>query len=202
MEHLDAAQLWRERRGTRTCLLSAQSVARSKQSERQQCNEYKRLAAGEATAEGPQGRHAFCRSFCRWRIGAALPIMGGTPIFSTCACEQRAIYRGELPVSEAKKPTGGEMSRTVWFGGLTVRSVFIAILIAITARVASPQIEHIWAIWETPGDFVRVAIGFAVCVWLVVHLFILPKDAGGYRTWLYLGVVIIPLSALCAFVIW
>jgi hypothetical protein len=118
------------------------------------------------------------------------------------ACRQRAIYRSGLPVNEAKRPAGGEMSRTVWFGGLTVRSIFIAILIVITARVASPQIEHIWAIWETPSDLVRVMIGFAVCVWLAVHLFILPKDAGGYRTWLYLGVAILPLSVLCAFVIW
>lgn len=100
----------------------------------------------------------------------------------------------------AKK--SGETSRTVWFGGLTVRSIFIAILILITVRVASPQMEHIWAIWETPSDLVRVAIGFAVCLWLAVHLFILPKDAGGFRTWLYLGVAILPLSVLCAFAIW
>jgi hypothetical protein len=103
-------------------------------------------------------------------------------------------------VNGAKK--SGETSRTVWFGGLTVRSIFIAILILITVRVASPQMEHIWAIWETPSDLVRVAIGFAVCLWLAVHLFILPKDAGGFRTWLYLGVAILPLSALCAFAIW
>ena len=100
----------------------------------------------------------------------------------------------------AKK--SGETSRTVWFGGLTVRSIFIAILILITVRVASPQMEHIWAIYETPSDLVRVAIGFAVCLWLAVHLFILPKDAGGFRTWLYLGVAILPLSVLCAFAIW
>jgi hypothetical protein len=103
-------------------------------------------------------------------------------------------------VNGAKK--SGETSRTVWFGGLTVRSIFIAILILITVRVASPQMEHIWAIWETPSDLVRVAIGFAVCLWLAVHLFILPKDAGGFRTWLYLGVAILPLSVLCAFAIW
>ena len=95
-----------------------------------------------------------------------------------------------------------DLSTAVWFGGLTVRSIFIASLILITARVASPQMEHIWAIWETPSDLARVAIGFAVCVWLAVHLFILPKDAGGYRTWLYLGVGILPLAVLCAFVIW
>jgi len=105
-------------------------------------------------------------------------------------------------VNEAKRPASSEMSRTIWFGGLTVRTIFIAILIVITARVASPQMEHIWAIYETPGDLVRVAIGFAVCVWLIVHLFIPPKDAGGYRTWLYLGIAILPLAVLCAFVIW
>jgi hypothetical protein len=105
-------------------------------------------------------------------------------------------------VNEVKRPVAGGMSRTVWFGGLTVRSIFIAVLIVITARVASPQMEHIWAIYETPSDLVRVAIGFAVCLWLAVHLFILPKDAGGFRTWLYLGVAILPLSVLCAFVIW
>ena len=71
------------------------------------------------------------------------------------------------------------MSRTVWFGGLTVRSIFIAILIVITARVASPQIEHIWSLYETPGDLVRVILGLGVCVWLVVHIFILPKDRAG-----------------------
>ena len=103
-------------------------------------------------------------------------------------------------MNEAKR--SGEVSTAVWFGGLTVRSIFIAILILITARVASPQIEHIWAIYETPSDLARVAIGFAVCLWLAVHLFILPKDAGGYRTWLHLGVVILPLSLLCAFAIW
>lgn len=122
--------------------------------------------------------------------------------FAEDAESQSAIYPGELPVNEGKRPAGGGMSRTVWFGGLTVRTIFIAILIVITMRVASPQMEHIWAIYETPSDLVRVAIGFAVCVWLAVHLFIPPKDAGGYRTWLYLGVAILPLAALCAFVIW
>ena len=105
-------------------------------------------------------------------------------------------------MNEAKRSSGSEPSRTVRFGGLTARTIFIFILIVITARVSGPQMEHIWAIYETPSDLLRVAVGFAVCVWLAVHLFIPPKDAGGYRTWLYLGVVILPLSALCAFAIW
>jgi hypothetical protein len=47
-----------------------------------------------------------------------------------------------------------------------------------------------------------VALGFAVCAWFIVHLFILPKDAEAYRIWLYLGLAVLPLSLLCAFVVW
>jgi hypothetical protein len=85
---------------------------------------------------------------------------------------------------------------------VAVRTIFLIVLTVLTARVASPQIENIWSVSETPGDLVRVALGFAVCVWFVVNLFILPKDAGAYRTWLYLGVAILPLSLLCAIVVW
>ena len=107
------------------------------------------------------------------------------------------------PVSTAKtKDSDDKVSRSVWFGGLAVRTIFIAILIIITARVASPQVEHMWTVWETPGDVIRVALGAGVCFWLIIHIFILPKDAVGYRTWLYLGLVILPLSVLCAVAIW
>ena len=83
-----------------------------------------------------------------------------------------------------------------------LRSTFIVILIIITARVASPQVEHIWAIYETPGDLIRVLLGLVVCIWLVVHLFVLPRDAGAYRTWFYMGCVLVPLSILLGVVIW
>jgi hypothetical protein len=111
-----------------------------------------------------------------------------------------------LQVKTAKKDTPElstpELSTAVWFGGLTVRTLFIAVLVVITTRVASPQIEHIWSLYETPGDLVRVLLGLGVCVWLIVHIFILPKDRSGYRTWLYLGALLLPLSILCAVVIW
>ena len=106
-----------------------------------------------------------------------------------------------MQVKAAKKDTP-ELSTAVWFGGLTVRTLFIAVLVLITARVASPQIEHISSLYETPSDLVRAILGLGVSVWLVVHIFILPKDRAGYRTWLYLGVLLLPLSVLCAFVIW
>lgn len=82
------------------------------------------------------------------------------------------------------------------------RTLFIVILIVVIARVASPQLEHLWSIWETPSDVVWVALGLAVCAWLLVHLFILPKDPGAYRTWLYMGLIILPLSVLYAVLAW
>jgi hypothetical protein len=86
--------------------------------------------------------------------------------------------------------------------GAIFRTIFICVLVVITARVASPQVEHIWSIYETPGDLIRVVLGFAVCVWLVVHLFVPPRDEAGYRIWFYLGFPLIPLAILLGVVIW
>jgi hypothetical protein len=90
----------------------------------------------------------------------------------------------------------------VWVVGTFFRSLFIVLLMALTLRVASPQIETIWNIYETPSDLARMMLGFVVSLWLVINLFILPKDADGYRTWLYLGIPVLPLTLLCAVVIW
>jgi hypothetical protein len=106
-----------------------------------------------------------------------------------------------LRADTTRKPTP-KTPASVWFGGVAVRTIFLVVLTILTARVASPQIETIRSVFETPGDLIRVALGFAVCVWFVVNLFILPKDPGAYRTWLYLGVAILPLSLLCAIVVW
>jgi hypothetical protein len=90
----------------------------------------------------------------------------------------------------------------VWFGGVAVRTLFLIVLIILTARVASPQMERLSSIYETPGDLIRVLMGVGVCAWFIVNLFILPKDAGAYRTWMYLGLAVIPLAVLCAVVVW
>jgi hypothetical protein len=97
---------------------------------------------------------------------------------------------------EAPPPT------VVRLTGLVMRTLFILVLVVVTARVSSPQVEHLRSLYETPDDLIRVVLGFAVCVWLIVNIFILPRDAAGYRTWFYLGFLILPLSILCAYVIW
>ena len=106
-----------------------------------------------------------------------------------------------MPMDATRKPHPNP-SFSVKLGGIIARTLFILLLAILTARVSSPQIEHIGSVYETPGDLVRVALGFAVCVWCAFNLFILPKDAEAYRTWLYLGMAVVPLSLLCAFVAW
>jgi hypothetical protein len=114
-----------------------------------------------------------------------------------CAMHTNVNLRADTTRKPTPKTPAG-----IWFGGVAVRTIFLIVLTVLTARVASPQIENIWSVSETPGDLIRVALGFAVCVWFVINLFILPKDAGAYRTWLYLGVAVLPLSLLCAIVVW
>jgi len=108
-----------------------------------------------------------------------------------------------LPVMNAnKKPIESPPPPGVRRTGLIFRTIFICILVVITARVASPEVERFSSVYETPGDLIRVVLGFAVCIWLIVHLFVLPKDAAGYRTWFYMGFALIPLSILLGVVIW
>ena len=114
-------------------------------------------------------------------------------------CAMRA--NADLPTN-TKKTIDPKPSAQVWFGGVAVRTLFLIVLTVITARVASPQMEHLSSLYETPGDLIRVLLGFGVCAWFIVNLFILPKDAGAYRTWMYLGVTVLPLSLLCAFAVW
>jgi hypothetical protein len=93
-------------------------------------------------------------------------------------------------------------SMAIWLTGLFFRELFIVVLMVVTVRVAHPQIESIWSAYETSGDLIRMLLGLAVCIWLFVHLFILPKDDEGYRTWLYLGLTVLPLAVFCAIAIW
>lgn len=90
----------------------------------------------------------------------------------------------------------------IWAGGVAVRTIFLIVLIVLTARVASPQMERLSTIYETPGDLIRVLMGAAVCAWFIVNVFRLPKDSGAYRTWMYMGLALLPLGGLCAYVVW
>jgi hypothetical protein len=85
---------------------------------------------------------------------------------------------------------------------IVLRALFIGALVAVTIRVSGPQSETLASAYETPGDLIRLALGFAACLWIVMHLFMLPRTAEGYRTWVYLGLVVAPLAWAVAIVIW
>ena len=83
-----------------------------------------------------------------------------------------------------------------------LRTLSIGILVVLVARVSIPQSETIWSAYETAGDLIRVVVGLVACLWMLFHVFMLPKDAEAYRTWIYLGLAIVPFALLCVIAVW
>ena len=83
-----------------------------------------------------------------------------------------------------------------------LRTLSIGILVVLVARVSSPQSQTIWSAYETPGDLIRVVVGLVACLWMLFHVFTLPKDAEAYRTWIYLGLAIVPFALVCVIALW
>jgi len=83
-----------------------------------------------------------------------------------------------------------------------LRTAFILTLLVLAVRVSLPQSETIWSAYETPADLVRMLLGLGLCVWFVVLLFQGPRDARGYRTWLYLGLAAVPFALICLYAVW
>src|SRR6516165_7419104 len=108
----------------------------------------------------------------------------------------------QLMQIDAAKKSEPKLAFGIKVGGVAARTLVIIALAVLTAKVASPQIEHLWTLQETPDDLIRVALGFALCVWCIINLFILPKDAEAYRQWIYLALILLPFALLCAFVVW
>jgi hypothetical protein len=100
------------------------------------------------------------------------------------------------------KPSPPEIPLRLRIAGNLVRVLFIGTLLVVIARVSLPQSESIWSAYETPGDLLRMALGFAVGLWILLHIFMPPEDAEGYRTWIYLGLLIAPFALALAIWIW
>ena len=107
--------------------------------------------------------------------------------------------RESLPSSAPQKV---EVSEGLRITALALRALFIILLIIIAARVSIPQSEHIWSVYETPGDLVRLGLGAGFCLWVVFHMFQSPKDTEAYRTWLYFSLVGVPFALICLIAIW
>jgi hypothetical protein len=100
------------------------------------------------------------------------------------------------------EPAVTEISLRLRLVGAMLRTIFILAILLVIVKVSLPQSETIWTAYDTPADLVRMALGLIVGVWIAVQLFIMPKDAQGYRTWLYLGIVGVPFALICAAALW
>jgi len=103
--------------------------------------------------------------------------------------------------SKAKLPAS-EISKALRIAAIVLRTIFICTLLVLTLRASMPQNETIWTAYDTPADLVRLLLGVFVCVWLVIQLFYGPRDASGYRTWLYLGLFAVPFTLICLVATW
>jgi hypothetical protein len=111
----------------------------------------------------------------------------------------RSLQQESLPDAEASVP---RISLRLRIAGNLLRVVFIGTLLVVIARVSLPQSESIWSAYETPGDLLRMALGFAVGLWILLHSFMPPEDAEGYRTWIYLGLIMAPFALALAVWVW
>jgi hypothetical protein len=108
--------------------------------------------------------------------------------------------RAHIP--EPANPSASTIPVGLRVTGSVLRLVFLTCLLAITVLVALPQNESIWTVYDTPGDVVRLALGFAVCIWVALQLFWAPNDAESYRTWVYFGLAAVPFSIICLVATW
>ncbi|WP_342710843.1 hypothetical protein AAFG13_00825 [Bradyrhizobium sp. B124] len=95
-----------------------------------------------------------------------------------------------------------ESGRHMRFLGLILRTLFLTLVVVITARVASPQNETIWSAYETPSDLFRIILGAAVCLFVAVQIFRYSRDPADMRRWVVIGGAAVPLALVCAVVIW
>ena len=83
-----------------------------------------------------------------------------------------------------------------------LRALVFGALVAMIVHVSSPQSEAIWTIYDTPRDLIMLALGFAVCLGIVIRFFRFPKTAEAYRAWVSFGLVVAPLAVITAIAIW
>jgi hypothetical protein len=125
----------------------------------------------------------------------------GTPDLEEPMTEMPMNWARQVNPPDAKAPAT-DVPAGLRIVGALLRTIFILALLVVIVLVSMPQNETIWTAYETPADLVRMALGLAVCCWIAVQLFIMPKDAQALRTWLYLGLVGVPFALLCAAALW
>jgi hypothetical protein len=154
----------------------------------------------------PNGLRLDTTSFRREQIAQNQPHLflpgGFSEKLSTAASKRMPAELAHISAEPLTSLDAPSASPAIRMAGLAVRTLFMLVLVVITARVASPQLERLSSVYETPGDLIRVLMGLGICSWLIVNLFRLPKDLRAYRTWVLIGIALLPLLLLCAIVIW
>src|SRR5262245_4941865 len=108
----------------------------------------------------------------------------------------------KVRVHSGLAPTGQEAPLALKIGAIALRSLFLLALIAIVAHLSVPQHGNIWTIFDAPGDVIRLMVGLLTIAWVAYHLFVVPKDEEGYRTWAYLGLVLVPPTIAVLWFLW
>jgi hypothetical protein len=106
------------------------------------------------------------------------------------------------PSGQRQPPDAAKTSLRIEFAGKVLRALFLIFLIIVTVRVALPQNEMLWTIYDEPGDLVRFGLGLGVCIWIAVHLFRWPAGDQANQTWFYFGLAGVPFGVLCAVFLW
>jgi hypothetical protein len=107
--------------------------------------------------------------------------------------------------TDASEPTApGQKLTHLHIAGTALRVAFLVLLVAIILRVSLPQNETLLTIYDTPGDLIRMLLGLGVCAWVGAQLFFarVPRDAGGYETWVKFGLVAVPFALICLIAVW
>ena len=88
------------------------------------------------------------------------------------------------------------------FFGLVLRTLFLIVVVAVTARVATPQNESLSTLYDTPADLFRVLLGACVCMFVGSQIFQYSRNPADMRNWVPIGLAVLPLAVICAMVIW
>ncbi len=92
--------------------------------------------------------------------------------------------------------------KSLWIASMVLRTSFIVTLLILVGHASMPQTQSFWTVYDAPSDLIRLSLGLAAFAWTAVQLFVLPRDAHAYRTWLYLGLAGTPFLIVCIVGTW
>jgi len=99
-------------------------------------------------------------------------------------------------------PIDPKVAQRVKITGFVLRTSFIVALAIVTLHLSLPQNETLWTVYDTPGDLIRLLLGIGACGWIAFQLFTAPVDFQANRTWLYLGLTVVPFALICIVYVW